>query len=67
LSKIFKNGAFMTSGLEPAGKQLRLGVSNLRSWPELPRACRLPTSIPSSMRQNLDKKKLPGFGATGGG
>src|SRR5450759_5069812 len=57
----------MTSGLEFASGQLRRGVSNLRFWPELPRVNRLPISIPSSMRQNLNKKKLPGFGTTGGG
>jgi phospholipid/cholesterol/gamma-HCH transport system substrate-binding protein len=34
---------------------------------ELPKGNRLPTSIPSSIRQDLNKKKLPGFDATGGG
>ena len=52
------------SAKEIEKEKLRRGLSNLRSWPELPRVNRLPTLIPSLMRQNLNKKKLPGFGTT---
>src|SRR4030067_1991372 len=64
---ISKGREFEAFGLEVANRRLRRCASNLPSWPELPRGNLLGKSIPSSILQNINKKKLPAFGATRGG